>query len=544
MTGLPGGRGPDEFGWPGWPPRRQRAGPDGRPLAEELAEARDSPDGEARSAELERIAARADATGDDRSALDARLALIETYLLDGERWRLVEPVRRCLAAVDRRPDLLPSGGHETLSRYRRYAVEALLGSPRGGLDQARALLDDFGAADSATAAELHCRIADHLGDEPTARSWYDRWAAAPAAPTAGCVGCAAVRRAELLAGWEDWSAALDVLADVDPDGCTGAPERGLAAGMLPWLRVGAAEQAAAAHVRAYQRHQHERAGFAYLAAHLRFCALSGNPVRGLAILAAQLPRLDGAHDELAAMEFAAAGALVCGLAVAADLGEQRIHRPVYGQRPAADLDVTTLGATLTDLATGIAGSFDARNGTGHQSGRVASWLDERGTAERALADPVPLPFEGPDDDRPDSDPDDPPEDRPVPLSLAVITTALDRRGDQYVLDATDTVVGRWGEALIQMRRAGERGEVLHVRAVASRRLPADRRAEAYAFCNAWNQDRLLPTAYVHDSGAELVLAGDVSTDLSHGVAPTQLDVLLAAAVRTGSAYADAVAELP
>lgn len=544
MIGQPGGRGLDEFGWPGWPPRRQRPGRDDRPLAEELADARDSPDGETRSAELERIAARADAAGDDQSALAARLALIETYLLDEERWRLIEPVRRCLAAVDRRPDLLPRDGHETLARYRRYAVEALLGSPRGGLDQARDLLDDLGAADTATATELYCRIADHLGDEPTARSWYDRWVAAPATPADGCLSCAAVRQAELLAGWEEWSAALDLLAGVNPDDCTRAPERGLAAGMLPWLRVGATETAAAAHVHAYQRHRRERAGFACLAAHLRFCALSGNPVRGLAVLTEQLPRLDRAPDELSAMEFAAAGALVCGVAVAADLGEQRVHRPAYGQRPAADLDLATLGAALTDLATRLAGSFDARNGTGHQSGRVASWLDERGAAERALAHPVALPFERPDDDEPDPEPDDQPADQPAPLSLAAITNALDRRGDKYILDATDTVVGRWGEALIQVRRAGERGEVLHVRAVASRRLPADRRAEAYAFCNAWNQDRLLPTAYVHDSGAELVLAGDVSTDLSHGVAPTQLDVLLAAAVRTGSAYADAVAELP
>ena len=81
--------------------------------------------------------------------------------------------------------------------------------------------------------------------------------------------------------------------------------------------------------------------------------------------------------------------------------------------------------------------------------------------------------------------------------------------------------------------------------VAARRLPAGRHAEAYAFCNAWNHDRLLPKAYVHelDSG-ELLLAGDVTTDLAYGVAPVQLDVLLDATVATGVAYAEAVAALP
>ncbi|MGW4294800.1 YbjN domain-containing protein, partial [Micromonospora chersina] len=108
-----------------------------------------------------------------------------------------------------------------------------------------------------------------------------------------------------------------------------------------------------------------------------------------------------------------------------------------------------------------------------------------------------------------------------------------------------TVVGRWGEAVVQFRRLGPQGEVLHARAVALRRLPADRRAEAYAFCNAWNHDRLLPAAYVHDPGdGTLLLAADVTTDLAYGVAPAQLVVLVTSAVSTGAAYAEAVAALP
>ncbi|MFG3713573.1 YbjN domain-containing protein [Micromonospora sp. NPDC047730] len=604
--GEPAPRGLDPFGPTGrWGGRRRGGGHRDPALAEALADARDAPDGEARGAELERIAAHADATGDDRSAVEARFALIEGYLLHGERWRLVEPVRRCLAAVDRRPDLLPGPDAALLLRYQRYAVEALLGSPRVGLDQALAMLDDLAAratarspvppdggdaadpacgtgsggaaqagvtghggatagvtghgrppagvtghggaggsgGDAAVVAELRCRIADHLGDEPAARRWFDRWSAAGATPAGGCPGCAPARRAELLAGWGDHRAALDALAETaaGTGGCTEQPERALAAGLLPWLRAGEPARAAEAHVRAYRRHRREQAAFPYLAAHLRWCALGGHPARGLDVLAEQLPRLDRPHDDLSAMEFAAAGALVCALAVEAGLGGRTVHRPGYGDRPAADLDVATLGATLLGLATALAGSFDARNGTGHQSGRIASWL-----AERPLAAPVPLPpDDAPDDDPGDPADDDPPADgEPRPLSVEMITAALDRRGDHYAVDADGTVVGRWGEALIQFRRAGERGEILRARAVASRRLPADRLAEAYAFCNAWNHDRLLPKAYVHDLGGELVLAGDVSTDLAHGVAPAQLTVLLDAAVDTGVAYADAVAALP
>ncbi|WP_240639004.1 YbjN domain-containing protein [Micromonospora ureilytica] len=521
-----------------------------------LADARDLPDGPARQVALERLAERADAAGDVRSGMDARFALIEAYLLHGERWRLVEPVRRCRAAADHRPDLLTDTETGLLLRYQRYAVEALLGTPRVGLDQTRSLLHDLAhrvgadGPDTPTVAELHCRIADHLGDEPTARHWYERWSGKRPGPAGGCPGCAPARRAELLAGWGEWAAALTELteSDGDPQSCTDQPERDLVAGLLPALRTGEPTRAAAAHVRAYRRHGRERAAFPHLAAHLRFCALGGHLERGLTILAEQLPRLDRPTDDLAAMEFAAAGALVCGLAADAGLGGRTTPRPAYGERTATELDVATLGALLLGVANELAGSFDARNGTGHHSGRMAAWL-----AERPLAAAVPLPTDdgpdGPDEpDEPDTDSSDAEtelgERELSALSLGMITAILDGRGDRYLVDEGGAVVGHWEGAVIQFRRAGERGEVLHARAMANRRLPAVRRAEVYAFCNAWNHDRLLPKAYAHDLGDELVLAGDVATDLAHGVAPAQLRILMDAAIATGVAYAEAVAALP
>ncbi|MET8200574.1 YbjN domain-containing protein [Micromonospora taraxaci] len=516
-----------------------------------LADARDLPDGPPRQVALERLAERADAAGDVRSGVDARFALIEAYLLDGERWRLVEPVRRCRAAADHRPGLLTDVETGLLLRYQRYAVEAVLGTPRVGLDQTRSLLHDLAhrvgvdGPDTPTVAELHCRIADHLGDEPTARHWYERWSGKRPGPSGGCPGCASARRAELLTGWGEWRAALDELrdSDGDPAACTDQPERDLVAVLLPALHGGEPERAAAAHARAYRRHRRERAAFPHLAAHLRFCALGGHLERGLTILTEQLPRLDRPTDDLAAMEFAAAGALVCALAEEAGLGRRSMPRPAYGERPATEPDVSTLGALLVGVASDLAGSFDARNGTGHHSGRMAAWL-----AERPLAAPVPLP---PDDepggyDEPDTGGSDE-ETRPdelMALTLDMIIGVLDERGDQYLVESGDTVVGRWGSVVIQFRRAGERGEVLHARSMAARRLPATRRAEAYAFCNAWNHDRLLPKAYAHDLGEELVLAGDVATDLTHGVATAQLTVLVDAAIATGVAYAEAVAALP
>ena len=543
-----------------------------RGLAAALADARDRPDGPERCAELERIASRADATGDPRTALSARFALVEAYLHRGERWRAVEPVRRMGATLDGHPGLLDARPDELtrLRRHQRQAVEASFGTPRVGLDQARSLLDALAGElgeNAAPVAELRCRLADHLGDEPAARRAYERWSAADEDdPVGGCAGCAPARRADLLAGWGEPDAALAALAPaltgwVEPQtpptrrgerqvaaagatACTDQPERALAVGLLPWLRTGAVTRAARAHVYAYRRHRSERTAFPLLAAHLRFCALGGYLHRGLEILTEQLPELDRPADDLSAMEFAAAGALLCGLATEAGLGGRRIHRPGHGARPAAEVDVATLGTQLQALATALAGSFDARNGTGHQSGRIASWL-----AERPLAAPVSLAAESEFDEEPDADdpaePGPPGPEEPAPLDAALLAAALDARGEPYTPEPDGTLAGRWGEATIQFRRLGRRGDVLHARVVAERRLPAERRAEAYAFCNAWNHDRLLPAAYVHEPGdGTLVLAAGVSTDLSCGVAPAQLAVLVAAAVRTGTAYAEAVAALP
>ncbi|MEU1885718.1 YbjN domain-containing protein [Micromonospora sp. WMMD987] len=515
-------------------------------LAAALADAAELPDGETRLAELDRIAARADAIGDPHSALDARFALVEAYLRGGGRWRIVEPVRRLLATVDRSPGLLDArpGDAELLRRHLRQAVEAAIGTPRIGLTQADALLDALArrvGEDAAVVAQLRCRLADHRGDEPTARRWYDRWTATDQDPAAGCPGCLPVRRAELLAGWGDDRAALDALRPVLDAvvECTDQPEGALAVGLLPWLRTGAGARAGAAHARAYRRHRRERRALPYLAAQLRFCALAGHPERGLDILAEQLPRLDHPYDDLSALEFAAAGALVCALAVESGRDGRRVHRPGHADRPTADLDVATLGTDLLAVATRLAGSFDARNGTGHHAGRIAAWL-----AERPTGDPVPVPaWESVDE--PDDGPFPPSAGEPAPLTLAQLTAVLDARGDVYAVDAGGVVVGRWDDAVIQFSQVGRQGEILHARVVAARRLAAGRLAEAYEFCNAWNHDRLLPKAYVHElPGGELVLAGDVTTDLAYGVAPTQLGILVDAAVSTGVAYARAVAALP
>ncbi|MEE6261086.1 YbjN domain-containing protein [Plantactinospora sonchi] len=515
-----------------------------------LAEARDLPDGAEKVAELDRITAHADAADDVRLGIAARLALIEAHNYHAERWRMLEPFEWCLAAHDRDPDLFEPADAELLRWYHKWAVAALRDTSRMELARAEATLDDLDRRLRADGHSLHavyslrCRIADHVGDQAAARHWFARWRTAPRDEHSDCAGCDPANQARLLAGWGRWAEAVEVVEPVLTGvlGCPEQPARALAAVLVPYLRLGRYDEAAQAHVRAYRRHRHERDAFPFLADHLRFCALTGHHERGLEILARHLGWLDRPYDENSAMEFAAAGALVCRLAGAAGFGRYPVDRPAHGERLAARLTVAALEADLVATAQDLAGRFDARNGTSHQSGRVAGWL-----AERPLTDPVPLPPDGPDDDWATTGPI-PPEGWTAevsPLSVAAVVNVLEERDDRYAVAPDGTVGGRWGDALIQFHRVGERGEILHAEVVALRRLSADRLAEAYEFCNAWNHDRLLPKAYVRegDDGA-LILAGDVTTDLEHGVSAGQLRVLVTAALVTGAEFAAAVDALP
>jgi hypothetical protein len=220
------------------------------------------------------------------------------------------------------------------------------------------------------------------------------------------------------------------------------------------------------------------------------------------------------------MRFAAAGALVCRLAGEAGLGGRRLPEML-------DPSVDALGDRLAGVAGELAARFDARNGTGHQSAVVAALVAAE--PERIAAPAF----------------DDLGEHGGLaPLSLEAVTAVLDARGAPYAVDGDGMVAGRFGAAHIRFLRLGRRREVLHARVVAERRLPAHRLAEAYQFCNAWNADRLAPTAFVREAGDLLELTGDLTTDLERGVTRAQLGVLLEAAIASGASFAAAVADLP
>ncbi|GIF75764.1 YbjN domain-containing protein [Asanoa siamensis] len=515
-------------------------------MSDALADARDLPPGPAKVAELDAVVAAADRAGDVRLGFEARLDLIDACLDAAEPARVLGLFAWCRAAADREPLLFSDTELALLRYYHLWAVGTFRASPGVGRAEAEALLDDLERRfreDQRPLFAVHrlrAEVADHVGDLAAAREWLARcdaelpppgdaaWFSDGQPGDAGfCPSCYPADRAFLHAAWGDWAAAVAVAEPVlrSAGACPEQPERALAALMIPYLRLGRLDEAAAAHLRAYRRHRLDRASFPLLADHLRFCALAGLAGRGVDLLATHLGDLDDPYDELSAMRFAAAGTLVCRRATAEGLGDRRVHRPAHGDRPAADLTVRELGSVLAAVAATLAARFDARNGTDHQSRLVGEWLTELPvvTGGAILLDDVAV----------------------GPLTLESIMEVLDARGDHYAVDEDGLVGGRWPGAYIQFERLGERREILQVRVVAERRLPAGRLLEAYEFCNAWNHDKLMPKAYVHDSGeGDLLVAGEVTTDLEHGATTGQLATLINAAIATGTTFAAAVAELP
>jgi hypothetical protein len=494
------------------------------------------PDGDAKVAELERITAHADAAEDTRLAFDARLALIDAYGNHTERWRMLPAFGWCLAAFDRDPSMFSNWDAEMLRWYHKWAVATLRATPRVGLAQTTAALSDMerryreGGHSLHAIYSLRCRIADHLGDSEEARRCFRMWRIARRDENSDCAGCDPSRQAEHLAEWGQWAEAVEVVEPVlsGTVGCAEQPEKALAVIQVPYLHLGRHDEAATAHIRAYRRHRYERDAFPFLPQHLMFCLLSGNVERGLSILEEHLPWLERPYDDYSAMEFAAVGAALATLARKGGI-----------ERPGLDLD--GLAAGLAGTARRLATEFDQRNGTGHQSERIAGWL-----VTVPIAPGVPLPADdlGREEGAAAALPPEGRQDLLAPLSKELIVGILDERGDRYLVDDEGTVAGRWGGAVIHFDRAGQSGEMLHIRAIPDPRFQPERRRELYEFCNAWNHDRLLPKVYVHDLGDELLVAGEVTTDLEHGVSARQLAVIIGTAISASAALADSLGELP
>jgi tetratricopeptide (TPR) repeat protein len=356
-----------------------------------LREAAGMPYGPARTALTEQVVARADHIGSLDLAFASRLAATGAYTHGGEPAKSFVTFSWCLSEFDREPALHARHSRSLLWQF-KFMINALREFPEIPLDRTYAVLDDMERRYRDAGCSMHAvytyrhSIMHHIGDWAAAEKWYQRWITAPRDTLSDCAGCDPTSRVHWLA---DRGQDKDAIAVAEPVlggqlSCAEQPQSILTALLLPYARLGQVEAAADAHRRAYRALRSNVSGLGRIAVHLQFLACTGNHARGLEILRRHLAWLDVAPSPADAMEFAAAASLVLRRVreVAEQSGPQpgidvTVHRPAHGDRPAADLTIEALEATLRDDALEIAARFDARNGTKRQSEEVRSILESQ-----------------------------------------------------------------------------------------------------------------------------------------------------------------------
>jgi tetratricopeptide (TPR) repeat protein len=170
---------------------------------------------------------------------------------------------------------------------------ALLEDARVPLDELSRALDAMetrvrALGDSARSVHrARHRLARMLGDAAAAQREFELWLAAGRDLSGDCLACEQGDAGDWFAGRGEDSQAFEFW---DPvlDGsvfCDAEPHAAVARSLLPLVRLGQPQRARTGHVQGYRISRLKPALCAEIGMHIEFCALTGNAVRGLELLA-------------------------------------------------------------------------------------------------------------------------------------------------------------------------------------------------------------------------------------------------------------------
>jgi tetratricopeptide (TPR) repeat protein len=359
-----------------------------------LGEANDLPFDATRIAHVERVIAHADAAGAAQLQFLARMSATSAYAIGGEPAKSFVTFEWCLAEYDRDPVAHQERLANLLWHF-KYIVGALSRFPDVPLAHAMDVLDDMQRRYRAAGYGMHAvyayrhAIAKHVGD-PEAADWFGKWCAEPRDALSDCVGCDPESKAAWLAssGRDEEAIALAEPVLAGDMSCVEQPQGILTTLMLAYLRTGRLAEARDAHRQAYRAQRSRVADMSGVAEHIKFCAVTGNEIRGLALVETHLAWLDAPPSPGAAMDFAACAALLLRRLDEIGHGDTRVHRPAYRSRTAADVPAGELRDELATIALEIARRFDLRNGSTHQTEQVAATLSMKPVVASLALSPV------------------------------------------------------------------------------------------------------------------------------------------------------------
>lgn len=343
-------------------------------------QARALPYGEARTRMLERALALA------TDSVDVRLELAEAYQYGAEPVKVFAVFSRLVSDYDADPGAFADYQVRALLWYYKWICFNMRRFPEIPLQRAhdalaemerRFLLAGYGL--QAVHAN-RCLVAGHVGDRDAAAEWFHQWRITPRDELSDCAGCDPSGQVRHLVWLGRDEEAVELAAPVLEGHltCREQPHTILTRLLVPYVRTGRLDQAAAAHLRAYRLMQGNVDHVEDLGDHLEFLALTGNETRGLEVLRRELPHYRRSTTPGDQLSFASAGALLLG----------RLEG--LGQH-----DLAELREELETRARELAAAFDARNGTaGHTiqlEGRLAAepWVDYLPLVPHSRRMPVP-----------------------------------------------------------------------------------------------------------------------------------------------------------
>ncbi len=324
-------------------------------LQEILWQAERLPYGKARSRALEAVALRADGVDLD-IAFAARLQLARSYVMGGERRKMLVPFAWCVAESDKDPARFAEDQHSLLWAF-KFVGSTLVRFPEVALDMTLATLDDMErryrlAGKSQHAVHMYRHVvARHVGDQETAQEQFRLWLSAPRDDLSDCRGCDPSGKVEHLSALGQHAEAV-ALARPVLEGtvtCSEQPQEMQAMVLESLVAEGLFEEAAQAHRAGYRRSRGLARNLEQVTAHVRFCAATGNEMRALEIVDAHLPLIDDADSSYARMTF--------GAAAAANVARAKMIRTITRTRlsPKRSPIAPTIGAS-----TAAANRYDVR----------------------------------------------------------------------------------------------------------------------------------------------------------------------------------------
>ncbi|MFE1381515.1 tetratricopeptide repeat protein [Streptomyces sp. NPDC058740] len=345
------------------------------------------PYGSARNARAERLVAEAEATGDRPLLVEALTGLTVAYTSSAECDKMFVPFSRLLRMWDQNPaDFDEDDTHELFWMFKWVSGSALdqPGIPLDSIEQWLTEMRRRYRLAGHSERAVHSRefeVARHLGDLPRAERALAAMLAAERDEMADCHACELHERGRWETERGQDARALAVWRPVleGHEACMHEPHAVLALSLLPLVRLGRLDEARAHHLRGYRMARSEEGLTVAVAAHVEFCALTGNEPRGVEILAEQSARWGLRGDVGPYMEWLACAALLMGRLVALGQGDRPVPGPAGTQAP-GPWTAARLHAYATEEALAQAARFDARN----RNDRISTLLRARMTAEPLL----------------------------------------------------------------------------------------------------------------------------------------------------------------